>query len=139
MSTCTCRLISTGAYPDTAIEVGSSTARINWTIQSNFHHAAGSLHGSVYFKLLDDAAFFAVQSEVTDVFVVTYSFNIQLIRPVKEGEIVAEGKVRFRSRELFTAESTLYDQRGREIAFGTGNFAKSRNTLDSIEGYRERQ
>ena len=48
---------------------------------------------SPYFKLLDDAAFFAVHSIVTDVFVLTTSFNINLIRPVSSGVITAKGKV----------------------------------------------
>jgi acyl-coenzyme A thioesterase PaaI-like protein len=41
--------------------------------------------GSVYFKMLDDAAFFAVNSIVEDVFVYTVSLNVQLLRPVASG------------------------------------------------------
>jgi acyl-coenzyme A thioesterase PaaI-like protein len=35
------------------------------------HHSIHAVHGSVYFKALDDAAFFAVNSLVEDVFVLT--------------------------------------------------------------------
>jgi acyl-coenzyme A thioesterase PaaI-like protein len=46
----------------------------------------------LYFKLLDDAAFFAVNSVVRDVFVLTVSFNIYLTRPVSAGELKASGR-----------------------------------------------
>ena len=36
------------------------------------------MHGSVYFKALDDAAYFAVSSLVTDYLLVTVSFNLHL-------------------------------------------------------------
>jgi acyl-coenzyme A thioesterase PaaI-like protein len=90
----------------------------------------------VYFKLLDDSAFFAVNSIVEDVFVLTTSFNINLIRPANEGIITAVGKLKFKSRELFVAESILYNEAGNEIAFGTGNFAKSKITLSEDIGYK---
>ena len=39
-------------------------------------HAAGAVHGSYYFKVLDDACYFAANSLVSDVFVLTVSFVI---------------------------------------------------------------
>ena len=95
----------------------------------------GAIHGSVYFKLLDDAAFFAVNSIVEDVFVLTTSFNTNIVRPVDSGKIKAVGEVRFASKNLFIAQSTLLDERGKEIAFGTGHFAKSKVSLTREIGY----
>ena len=85
--------------------------------------------------MLDDSAFFAVSSIVQDVFVLTISFNTNIVKPVSFGKIKAVGEVRFESKSLFIAESTLFDESGNEIAFGTGHFAKSKVRLTKEIGY----
>ena len=127
---------NTQIYDTTTAKFSHETAEIGLTIDKKYFHALGAIHGSVYFKLLDDAAFFAVNSIVKDVFVLTASFNIQLIRPAHQGLIKAIGKVRSQSRNLFVAESTLYNEEGKEIAFGTGNFMKSKVPLSPEIGYK---
>lgn len=128
--------MNTQIYDTTEIKIDDEFAEIKLTIDSKYFHALGAIHGSVYFKLLDDAAFFAVNSIVKDAFVLTTSFNINIIRPVSSGTITATGKLKFKSRSLFVAESSLIDEKGREIAFGTGNFAKSRIPLTEEIGYK---
>lgn len=127
---------NTEIYDTTECEIGFETAKISLVISDKYFHALGAIHGSVYFKLLDDAAFFAVNSIVQDVFVLTTNFNINLIRPANEGKITAIGKVKFKSKNLFIAESTLYNEQGKEIAFGTGHFAKSKFALSEDIGYK---
>ena len=56
--------------------------------------------------------FFAVNSIVEDVFVLTASFSTNIISPVSFGRIIAEGKVRYKSKNLFISESTLYSEEG---------------------------
>lgn len=128
--------MNTHIYQTTEIEIDDETATISMTIDPKYFHALGAIHGSVYFKLLDDAAFFAVNSVVKDAFVLTTSFNINITRPVSSGKITATGTLKFKSRNLFVAESTLVDEKGREIAFGTGNFAKSKIALSEEIGYK---
>ncbi|WP_271783384.1 PaaI family thioesterase [Aquimarina algiphila] len=128
--------INTELYDTTKVKISEEIAQIELKISEQYFHALGAIHGSVYFKLLDDAAFFAVNSIVTDVFVLTTSFNINLVRPVNKGIITAIGKVKFKSRGLFVAESILYNEDGKEIAFGTGNFAKSKIELSEKIGYQ---
>jgi uncharacterized protein (TIGR00369 family) len=94
------------------------------------------MHGSVYFKMLDDAAFFAANSQVEDVFVLTASFNLYFLRPVSEGRIRSEGRVTSRSRRLILAEARLEDDRGRELARGSGTFMPSQIALTAELGYR---
>lgn len=127
--------VNTQLYESTTCEIAHEKATISLTISDKYFHALGAIHGSVYFKLLDDAAFFAVNSIVTDAFVLTTSFNINLIRPASSGVITAIGNVKFKSRDLFVAESVLYNDKGKEIGFGTGNFAKSRVALSKEIGY----
>ncbi|MEM8900681.1 MAG: PaaI family thioesterase [Bacteroidota bacterium] len=127
--------VNTKIFDTTECEIKLEEATIKLTITDKYFHALGAIHGSVYFKLLDDAAFFAVNSIVKDVFVLTTSFNIHLIRPANQGKITAKGKVKSKSRNLFVGESTLFDEKGREIAFGTGNFVKSNVKLTEEIGY----
>lgn len=128
--------VNTKIFDTTECEIKLEEATIKLTITDKYFHALGAIHGSVYFKLLDDAAFFAVNSIVKDVFVLTTSFNIHLIRPVSQGKITAKGRVKSKSRNLFVGESTLFDERGREIAFGRGSFTKSKVELSEEIGYR---
>ena len=57
-----------------AMTVSDGSARVVIPVRKDFFHAAGAVHGSVYFKAMDDAAFFAAASIVADVFVLTASF-----------------------------------------------------------------
>lgn len=123
-------------YQSTTVKIHKELAQIQLTIEPKYFHALGAIHGSVYFKLLDDAAFFAVNSIVEDAFVLTTNFNINLVRPANQGIITAIGKVKFKSRHLFIAESSLINEDGKEIAFGTGHFAKSKIELTEDIGYK---
>lgn len=122
-------------YPTTQCSFEHKKATISLDISDKYFHALGAIHGSVYFKLLDDAAFFAVNSIVEDVFVLTTNYSINIIRPVNSGKITAVGTLRFASRNLFIADATLYNEQGKEIAFGTGHFAKSKIPLSPEIGY----
>jgi len=114
----------------------AGVAELRMTIRSDFHHAAHAAHGAVYFKALDDATFFAANSIVEDVFVLTISFNLYLTRPISDGEMIARGRVVFRSKRLYLADGTLEDARGREIARGSGAFMPSTVALSDDIGYR---
>ena len=105
-------------------------------VEEKFFHAASAIHGSVYFKGLDDAAFFAVSSLVEDCFVLTSSFNVYLLAPVASGVIRGEGRVLREGGSSFLAEAVLYNAQGEEIARGSGMFVKSRIKLVPEMGYR---
>jgi len=125
----------TNAYYRPELRIGEATATIRVQVREEFFHAAGAVHGSVYFKLLDDAAFFAVNSLITDVFVLTTSFQTYLTRPVSSGALVAEGHVVSRTRRLYVAEAVLRDDRGREVGRGSGTFMPSQIPLDARVNY----
>ncbi len=123
-------------YFGPTMQVSEGATEIVIPIQPKFFHAAHAVHGSVYFKALDDAAFFAVNSVVDDVFVLTVSFNIYLIRPISLGELKAVGQLTHRSRRLYIAEARLVDQEQRDIARGSGTFMKSNIPLSPEVGYQ---
>ncbi len=124
---------------DSTLEIPESgIARIRFTIDERFFHAAGAAHGTSYFKMLDDAAFYAANSLVTDRFLLTTAFNILLTKPLAQGPVVAEGRWVSGQRRVFVAESRLIDANGEEAARGTGTFMRSKIPLATLRGYRSR-
>lgn len=114
------------------ILVTDGACEIRITVGPEHHHAAGAVHGSVTFKLLDDAAYFAVNSAIEDVLVMTVSFHVQFLRPVSQGELTARGRLVRRTRTVSVGEATVLDGEGREIGRGSGDFAPSRITMASL-------
>jgi len=123
-------------YKGVSISISNEKAELKLEVEKKFFHAANAIHGSVYFKLLDDAAFFAVNSIVYDVFVYTVSINVQLLRPVTKGIIRSIGELKFKSKNLFIADSTLFDEDNRVVGRGSGNFMKSKIELTEAIGYK---
>ena len=119
--------------PTMKLELGKCEIQIE--ILKKFHHSANSLHGSVYFKMLDDAAFLAANSYVEDIFLVTTSFTTYLTRPVSNGKIKSYGKVVNMNNTQFITESVLFNEQKKEIGRGSGIFVKSKFPLSKAMGY----
>ena len=111
-------------------------SRIEFTVDERVHHAAGAAHGTIYFKMLDDAAFYAANSLVTDRFLLTTAFNLHFTKPIRTGRVIADGRWVSGRRRVFVAESRLLDEEGDEIGRGTGTFMRSRIALSGLSGYR---
>lgn len=121
------------------IRIERAHAEVIVPVDERFFHGANALHGSVYFRALDDAAFFAANSVVEDVLVLTTSFHVQFLRPVTTGSIRAVGTLINQAGRLLAAEAKLYDDADRLVASGAGSFMKSSIALDSLESaVRER-
>ena len=110
-------------------------ARIDFSIGPETFHAAGAAHGTIYFKMLDDAAFYAANTLVTDRFLLTTSFNLHFTRPVRAGEVVAQGRWISGRRRVLVAEAWLIDDEGEMIGRGTGTFMRSHIGLSGLPGY----
>jgi uncharacterized protein (TIGR00369 family) len=128
--------INKQVYEGITIAIGPEKAELTLRIEPKYHHAANAMHGSVYFKMLDDAAFFAVNSIVEDVFVYTVSLNVQLLRPVASGLVRSVGALKFKSTNLFIADSELFDEKNKLVGRASGNFMRSKIALTEEIGYR---
>ena len=128
--------INKQVYEGITIAISKERAELTLRIGEKYHHAANAMHGSVYFKMLDDAAFFAVNSIVEDVFVYTVSLNVQLLRPVASGLVRSVGELKFKSTNLFIADSELFDERNKLVGRASGNFMRSKVALTEEIGYR---
>ena len=111
-------------------------ARIRFEVDPASFHAAGAAHGTLYFKMMDDAAFYACNSMVSDRFLLTTAFNLVFTRPLKSGPVVAEGRWISGKRRVFVGEARLLLPDGEEAARGTGTFMRSHIPLSSLEGYK---
>jgi len=110
-------------------------ARIRFRVAEAVFHAAGAAHGTLYFKMMDDAAFYACNSLVTDRFLLTTAFNLNFTKPLKGGEAVAEGRWVSGRRRVFVGEARLLDADGEEAGRGTGTFMRSQIRLSALPGY----
>jgi uncharacterized protein (TIGR00369 family) len=119
--------------PQLTVSDGREEVRVE--LRADMYHAAGAVHGSHVFKLLDDAAFFAASSMVDDCFIVTTTFTVQLLRPVTAGAVIARGAVLRAGRRMFWADARLYDGAERLVATGTGSFTRSRVEHASVASY----
>jgi len=117
------------------IAIGDGQAEVRIPVRPEFHHAANAVHGSIYFRALDDAAFFAANSRVADVFVLTVSYTVHFARPVTNGELRAVGRLMHASGRLFFAEAELVDGEGQLLGRGSGVFTRSSIALDPAVGY----
>ena len=111
-------------------------ARIRFEITAQSFHAAGAAHGTLYFKMMDDAAFYACNSLATDRFLLTTAFNLVFTRPLREGPATAEGRWISGRRRVFVGEARLLGPDGEEAARGTGTFMRSHIPLSGLDGYR---
>lgn len=125
-------------FPSQLTIVASGESQITFDVQPDCFHAAGALHGTLYFKMLDDAAFYAANSLVSDRFLLTTAFNLLFTRPLRSGRVTAYGRWVSGHRRVLVADARLVDETGEEVARGTGTFMRSRFALSSLPGYRTR-
>ncbi len=114
----------------------AGVARIAFTVGAQHFHAAGAVHGTAYFKMLDDAAFYAANSLVPDRFLLTTAFNLLFTRPLRPGPVIAEGRWISGKRRVYVADARLITADGEEVARGTGTFMRSSHQLANLPGYR---
>ena len=121
-------------YPP-KIEITDRQAIISIEVKPEYFHAMGALHGSVYFKLLDDSAALAAASINEDNPMLTVSFTTQIKRPVSKGRVTAIGKVVKVEGAKVYLESVMYDEDEHEIATGSGMFLPAKMSLSDVESY----
>ena len=116
-------------FYEPVLRVSRGVAEIDVQVRPEFFHAAQAIHGSVYFKLLDDAGFFAANSMVPDVMVLTANFTLYFLRPVASGALTARGKLLSSGGRQFVAEAQLFNNDSHLIAHGTGTYVRSKIAL----------
>ena len=117
------------------LHIDEGTSELVMEMRPEYHHSAGAVHGSLYFKALDDATFFAANSLVMDSFVLTAKFETEFLKPIVSGQMRAFAKVTEQTERRIFAEGELYDSEGTLIGRGKGSFAISKIPLTPDVGY----
>ena len=125
-----------GQYQSELKIVGAGRSEIRFQVEETSFHAAGAAHGTIYFKMLDDAAFYAANSLISDRFLLTTAFNLHFTKPMRGGLAKAEGRWISGKRRVLVAEARIVDAEGEECARGTGTFLRSHIALSGLAGYR---
>jgi uncharacterized protein (TIGR00369 family) len=129
--------IHKGPFAGSDLEIEPGKALVRYEAKKCWQHGGGGIHGAIYFKLLDEAAYFAAQSLEKEWFLLTAHFQIQFLRSNSGGILRAEGNLKNKSRHLFIAEARLFLEQGKELGFGIGNFMKSDIRLAEMDTYRK--
>lgn len=123
-------------FPGIRIEISTEVTKISWLVAQSHFHGGNALHGAAYFKLLDDAAYFAAAAQQTTNFMVTATYTIKFLKPIQSGLITATGIVTQSSGKRFTSESRLINEQGELLAEGSGIFVPSNTLWTSLSGYQ---
>ncbi|MEE2788979.1 MAG: PaaI family thioesterase [Myxococcota bacterium] len=107
------------------ISIERGLAQVTYEVAPDYWHAADGVHGALYFKGLDDAAFFAANSMVPSFFVLTVRFEVELLAQVRGSHLRAIGRFERRSGRKVWAKSELFDEQGQQVARGHGLFVTS--------------
>ena len=132
--------------PAAQLKVASASETSENQKPNPFYHGANALHGCVYFKMLDDAAFFAAQAAEQEFFVLTTNFTMDFFRPVTvesmgsdSQALIATGSIVNATRGkggVVVAESALVEESsGKLVAKGRGSFMRGRARLMDMPGY----
>jgi acyl-coenzyme A thioesterase PaaI-like protein len=120
---------------NTTISISENISTIEQFIVQSQCHAGQFAHGSVIFKLLDDAAYFAAASSQKEFFLVTASYEIKFRKPAPVGYYKAIGELIDSSGRLLKAESKVIDVNDQIIAKGKGLFSPTKQQLLHLKGY----
>ena len=119
-----------------SIKIIQGECSVEMKIQKNMHTAGDSVHGAYYFMMLDNAAFFAINSLVEDVLILTKSFEINFLKPIKSGKLIAKAKFSEKTMGNYIAIAELYDDQENLIGKGKGIFRRSKLQLENINNYQ---
>lgn len=126
--------LNQGIFAGSELKVSDREAILKLTIGSQYFHAANAMHGAIYFKLLDDSAYFASASVEKSFFLLTKSYTIHFRRPVFEDRLKAIGKVISVNQKEIISSSEIYNQEGKLVAHGEGVFVRGPKRLEELPG-----
>ena len=127
--------LNQGIFAGSVLTVSERKAVYELTISEKYFHAAHAMHGAIYFKQLDDAAYFAAASLETEFFILTKTYQIKFIRPVGEDQLRAEGEVLSQNEKEIIARSVIRNSQGKVVGEGHGVFVKGPKRLIDLPGY----
>ncbi|NLO21150.1 MAG: PaaI family thioesterase [Syntrophomonadaceae bacterium] len=100
-------------------EMGLGYARVELDLQEKHLNPFGGVHGGVYSSLIDTVTYWAVYCDMDeDSGLISLDVTVDNLAPVKNGHLVVEGKRIKAGRTVCLAEATVFDGKGKSLAFG---------------------
>jgi len=99
------------------VHLEEGKARLTMKVDQKFYNPMGTLHGGIMTDIADASMGVAFMSTLgDDESFTTLELKINFLRPVYDGEIMAESKVLHRGKTVGLVESVIKNQQGREVA-----------------------
>ena len=106
--------------PFRLVSIGLEEARVELDIGRNHLQPLGTVHGGVIATLIDTATYWAAFLALPeDAGLVNVDLKLNYLRPVSQGQLIAEGRCLRAGRSISYAESHVSDGDGRLVAHGT--------------------
>lgn len=118
------------------IRLSEGAADVLIPMKNRLADPAGTVRSSVCYKVMADAATYAVNATVANVVVKPVAFSIYMTEAVPKGMLIARGRFVGSSGDHLMAESLLTDSDGVEIARGSGTFIAGDTELSPKIGYK---
>ena len=109
--------------------------RISIPFNRELTQNADFLHGAIMFELADTAGFIAANSIEGKYSVLTIDYHINFIRPVKSEGLYAVGEVISSGKRIIVAQSKVYSESEKLVAFGQGSYIITNVLLKDIKSF----
>lgn len=110
--------------------ISNGTADLTMSLGTEYEQALGSVHGMIFFKVVDETAFYAAQSLVPDVWLTTASVHMNITGPLSSGSTVAaHAQVLHQTRSSFIVESRVTNAAGDLVAQATVTMVRTKQPL----------
>lgn len=109
-------------YQPRDLIVRQGSASLEMPVLEQFFNGGMILHGSAFFKGLDEAAWFAANSLADKFALATTSFTTYIVRPVRSGNLQVLARVISSSKGLVVVESDMFNDSETLVARGCGTF-----------------
>jgi len=90
----------------------------------SFNHAIGGIHGGAIATLIDNAGWFT-SAQYYENWIATVEFNVRLLEPAREEDLIARGCIVRRGKRLAVCEMDVRNDKGKLIAIGSGTFTET--------------
>jgi uncharacterized protein (TIGR00369 family) len=102
------------------------------------HNSTGAVHGGILATLIDSTMGSLINRSLPeDKYAVTTELKVNYLRPAKGERLRSEATFLHRGQTLVVMESSVYDNRNKRVAHGTGTFIvlkKASTSTTAVEG-----
>ena len=105
------------------LDSGEGWAKVGMPVRQRHLQAQGNVQGGIIVALADEAFHRALETTLApSQSAVTVELKVNFIAPIRDGQLVAEGRIAHKGRTLAVGEMTVTDGNGALIAKGMGTW-----------------